>query len=183
MTEYWANNCEAYLADLSFNPKKKDSYPKSMEKIWAITQTPSICQVWNTINMKVKIMLCYSIWRIVIIMLSWCPQQNWQELLSNLPTTLKDYHKPDTNKNFKQQKHKQRLQFNNNNENLYQLQKNLHKYKQPIDILQKSEIERQVAYEIGETNCEEEQQQWRIQMLMMHGFKLHYRMGCLIILI
>ena len=96
-------------------------------------------------------------------MLSWCPQQNWQELLSNLPTTLKDYHKPDTNKNFKQQKHKQRLQFNNNNENLYQLQKNLHKYKQPIDILQKSKIERQVAYEIGETNCEEEQQQWRIQ--------------------
>ena len=41
----------------------------------------------------------------------------------------------------------------------YQLQKNLHKYKQPIDILQKSKIERQVAYEIGETNCEEEQQQ------------------------
>ena len=85
-------------------------------------------------------------------MLFWCPHTTvkliLQELPGNSPTTLK---KNDTRfkKNLKQQQNEQPQQFNNNNEKFHWLQKNLHKYKQPIDILQNNIIGWQIECKIS----------------------------------
>ena len=105
-----------------------------------------------------------------------------QELSGNSPTTVKDDSESKTNLEERTQERRQR--FNINNANFYRLQKNLHKYKhkRAIDKLQKNKIERQVQYEISESQREFEELQRRIhKMLMMHGLKLNYRMGCLIL--
>ena len=69
MTEYWANNQERWAKRGRLIAKKKDSYPKSMGKIQAITQIKHISVLSVRHNIKVKILIIYSIGRIVIILL------------------------------------------------------------------------------------------------------------------
>ena len=88
-------------------------------------------------------------------------QLQLQELPGNSPNTVKE--DSESKKILLERTEERRQRFNIKNENFYRLQKNLYKYKRPIDKLQKNKIARQVQYEISETKREKEELQRRIQ--------------------
>ena len=86
-------------------------------------------------------------------------QLQLQELPGNSLKTVEE----DSKKMLEERTEDRQQRFIINRENFHRLQKNLHKYKRPIDKLQKNKIERQVQYEISEMQCEKEELQRRIQ--------------------
>ena len=75
LEEYWSDpkNRQAKSEAIPFNPKEKTHTRNQWRKSGLLRQ-PYQCAISVENNMKVKVLIIYSIWRIVIIILYCSPQ-------------------------------------------------------------------------------------------------------------